>query len=116
MATCNPWLQRATLYFFDPKLTGHFPPRAMRSKFNKNLNGPILENCFYSLLLHLKNLEELVIPAAPLVIARLSILLTPVQRDEVKLKLKQLVFGWDERLEANINILIICFLLVIKIL
>ena len=93
-----------------------FPPRAMRSKFNKNLNGPILENCFYSLLLNLKNLEELVIPAAPLVIARLSILLTPVQRDEVKLKLKQLVFGWDERLEANINILIICFLLVIKIL
>ena len=88
-----------------------FPPRAIRSKFNKNLNGPILENCFYSLLLHLKNLEELVIPAAPLVIARLSILLTPVQRDEVKLKLKQLVFGWDERLEANINI----FLLIIEI-
>lgn len=78
-----------------------FPPRAIRSKFNKNLNGPILENCFYSLLLHLKNLEELVIPAAPLVIARLSILLTPIQRDEVKLKLKQLVFGWDERLEVQ---------------
>jgi len=78
-----------------------FPPRAIRSKFNKNLNGPILENCFYSLLLHLKNLEELIIPAAPLVIARLSILLTPAQRDDVKLKLKELVFGWDERLEVQ---------------
>eukprot|EP00088_Acartia_fossae_P056908 TRINITY_DN6635_c0_g2_i1.p1 TRINITY_DN6635_c0_g2~~TRINITY_DN6635_c0_g2_i1.p1 ORF type:complete len:756 (-),score=155.82 TRINITY_DN6635_c0_g2_i1:596-2863(-) len=78
-----------------------FPPRANRSKFNKNLKGPILETGFYCLLLHLKNLEDFVIPAASLMVARLSVLLTPDQLVDTKLLLKELSFGWDERLEAQ---------------
>lgn len=85
------------------KIVGNFifPARAARSKFNKNLKGPVLEIGFYSLLLHLKNLEELVLPAASLMVARLSVLLTPEKLQDTKLKLKELSFGWDERLEAQ---------------
>ena len=78
-----------------------FPARATRSKFNKSLAGPVLEAGFYSILLHLKNLEEIVLPAASLMVARLSVLLSPEQLQDTKLKLKELSFGWDERLEAQ---------------
>ena len=75
-----------------------FPPLVSRAKFNKYVDGPILEIGLYSVLLHLKQLQQFNVGFTPLVVARMAVLLTPVELLETRLNLTELCLGWEEQL------------------
>jgi len=78
-----------------------FPPMAGRAKFNKYDSGPVIEAGLYALLVNLPSLTKLTCGFTPLVVARLSSVLSPVQFDLVRLNLHQLSLGWEESLEIK---------------
>ena len=104
---CDKLLRTYPTYFGCTKLKKFrlfgdliFPPMATRAKFNKYVDGPILEMGFYSFLLHLPDLHQFNVGFTPLVVARLSGLLSAQQLADTRLGLTELFLGWEEQLDV----------------
>lgn len=78
-----------------------YPPMVIRSKFNKYVDGPMLETGFYAFLLHLPHLQQFNVGFTPLVVARLSGLISPEELGRTRLGLTELTLGWEEQLEIS---------------